>query len=103
MIVWGWLFVGLVGLVSMRYALGTAQDEVAIVTALVAMGAWVLWGWQALNVEVVSNGETLVYQYPAMTFFAAGVALVNLYIVLTGPVALIAEQPRRDRDERMVQ
>lgn len=96
MILFGWLFIGLVALVSFRYAITSAEDELAILTGLVSAVFWLMFGFQSLNVEVVTSGIVTTYQFPTLMYISIGMAIPNAYIVLTGPLD-IAEREYKQR------
>lgn len=102
MILWGWLFIGGFAAIMLRQALYTADDNIAIVTGLASFGAWGLFAYQSLFVEITVGGgaDPVTRQYPAMALFAVGLGLVGLYIALTGPIAAIGSATQELRDNR---
>jgi hypothetical protein len=109
MIIWGWLFVGLLAAILLRQALYTTDDNVAIMTGLLSFGAWGLFAYQSLSVEFTLGGgaDPVTRRYPAMALFAVAFGVIGLYIALTGPIAAIGtaardltadqQQPPQDR------
>lgn len=92
-----WLFIGFIALVSTGVAVTTKtqgaalfpnDDAVAIYSGLVGLVAWGIWTYGTLNVEVVSNGNTLAFSMPSVTFFGLAMATIPGFIALTGPVNL---------------
>jgi hypothetical protein len=99
MILWGWLFVGLVGAAALWRATTTADDDVAILSGLIATGSWGMFSFQSLNVEIANGTELVTNSYPEMGFFGAALGVVGLFIALTGPIEEFGDAPEKMRNE----
>lgn len=88
-----WVFLGLVALVTTVITLTTTDDQTAIITGLMATTGWALWAYSALNITVYSQGTLFTESYPSMALFGLLLAVPNLFVALTGPLAL-AKDPR---------
>lgn len=90
---YGWLFVGGLGAWFLRMSLFTQDDNVAILAGLVTTASWGLFAYMSLAVEVPAGTQGLVQRsWPAVTYFAIGLALIGAYIALTGPLAAIGRE-----------
>lgn len=86
-----WLFVGGVAILASGVALLTDDDGVAIVAGAVATVTWGVWTFGTLDIERPVEGATgLSFTEPAVTLVGVVLAIVPLYIMLTGPVELIS-------------
>jgi hypothetical protein len=95
----GWLFVGLIALYATSRALRETMNPSAIVHGIVGFVTWLVFGYQSLNVVVVSNGTELgPYYYAPVALLAAGLAVMNLYVAITGPIVAVADDDRLRRE-----
>lgn len=90
----GWLFVGLIALYATTRAVRETINNSAIVYGMIGFVGWLLFGYQALNVVVVSNGTEFAYYYAPMALFATALAVINLYIAITGPLVAVTDTER---------
>lgn len=91
-----WLFVGVIAVLFLRQALYTADDGVAILSGLASAGAWGLFAYQSLAVEIADGaGGFVTRRYPAVALFAVGLGVVGIFIALTGPIAAIGRETRQ--------
>lgn len=90
----GWLFVGLVALYATSRALRETVNPTAILHGIVGFVTWLVFGYQSLNVVVVSNGTEFAYYYAPVALLAAGLAIINFYIAITGPIAAVTDAER---------
>lgn len=91
----GWVFIGLTALVFTLRAANAfprEDDDRAIVYGSVGFLSSLLFAYQSLNVVVYEGGSTFTHQYPAMALFGVALAMPNLYIVLTGPIAIVGDR-----------
>jgi len=88
------LFVGTVAILSTAAALITFDDGVAIMMGVTGFVSWGVVSFGALDLRVVRDAT--VYQFEAyiLTLFTAMLALIPLYIALTGPMELIGSRVR---------
>lgn len=90
-----WLFVGLIGAGATFVSITTTDDQVAIISGLIGVFAWILFAYIALSVTTYDQAGTLhTDRYPAMTAFGLLMAMPNLFVALTGPLEIV-----RNRDE----
>lgn len=89
MIVWGWLFIGLISARALQQAIYAQDDGIAILSGLIAAGGWGLFAYQSLSIEASTGSELVARHYPAVAFFAAALGVIGLFIALTGPIAII--------------
>lgn len=88
-----YLFVGLIAAVATFQTIRTADDQVAIISGLIATMAWLLWAYSSLNVIVYDGSSNpIAAAYPSLAAFGVMMAIPNLYIALTGPLR-IARDP----------
>jgi len=92
----GWLFIGLVGGIATYVTLTTSEDDIAILFGIIGLLSWGLFAVQSLNVDVLAGGKTEVisYSYAAVSVWGLALAVLNLYVVLTGPIAVIDQRGR---------
>jgi len=84
-----WLFIGALAALATAFTLRTADDQTAIMSGLIGMMTWLLWGYSALNVIVYDgSGNALSNSYPALAALGVMLALPNLFVALTGPLAV---------------
>lgn len=94
-----WLFVGTVAILSTAGALLTTDDGMAILLGVAGFGGWGVTSYGAFQVEVASNGSVLEFTMPAVAIMTAGLALIPLYIALTGPTAIVQRARNPSLDE----
>lgn len=93
----GWLFVGLIAILATAAAVLTTDDAIAIVGGALGFISWGIWTFGSLDVEVVSEGQTLTFTHPELALLGVALALIPGYIALTGPVEIVS----RARDPRV--
>lgn len=90
----GWILVGAVGAGATYLTLTTESDELAIVSGLVGMFTWLLFGFLSLEIVVYSSGIEATSRYPSMAAWGVMMAAPNLYVALTGPLHIIKDRDR---------
>lgn len=91
----GWALIGLTAIVFTLRAANSyprEDDDRAIVYGSVGFVSSLLFAYQSLNVVLYEGGSTFTHQYPAMALFGVALAMPNLYIVLTGPIAIVGDR-----------
>ena len=86
------LFLGVIAAGATYVTLSTADDQKAIMFGLIGAINWALWAYSSLNV-VVYDGSSNPLQHSDPALAALGVMLMipNLFVALTGPLALIED------------
>lgn len=90
----GWLFTGATAvLVTMRATQDypRREDVRPIVYGSIGFLASLLFAYQSLYVVRLDQGAEFTTQYPAMAVFGVAVAVVNAYIVISGPLEVTRE------------
>lgn len=96
-----WLFIGTLATAATVGVFLTRLDE--IITSLVGVLLWVIWGYGATNVEIVTEtGAIVQQQYPQLTFVAGGFGVMLLFTMLKGTAwALHPKELRQPDDEEI--
>jgi len=101
MIALAWVFLGAIGVVSTYLSLTADNDDLVIITGLIGTLAWLLFAFYALDVTIYDQAGTLhTDRYPAMALFGLAMAAPNLYIAITGPLELMSNRERLEREVR---
>lgn len=90
----GWLFTGLLALLTTIAAVTTTDDAIAIMAGVLGFISWGVWTFGALNIEVTEGSTPIVVSNPELAILGIAFSLVPAYIALTGPVDVV----RRARD-----
>lgn len=98
MLMQGWLFIGVVAIAATGVAISTQteavrvypnDDGVAIISGIIGFLAWGFWTYGALDVEVVTGGQTSEFVMPELALFGVAMAIIPGFIALTGPVNIV--------------
>lgn len=91
-----WLFIGLTALLMTAFAASTQTqaarlysqyaDPIAIVAGLLGTISWAMLAWGSLDVRVAAGGVTYSFTMPAVTIWCLAMAMVPLYVAVTGPL-----------------
>lgn len=87
-----WLFVGLIAALATALTLWTADDQTAIISGLIGTVTWLTWAYSALNVITYDGGSQFAHSYPALAALGVMLAVPNLFVALTGPLAVARDQ-----------
>lgn len=94
-----WLFLGVLGILSLGAAVTTADDAVAIVAGTLGFVLWGVWTYGSLDVEVVADTTIHRFEMPTVSLVGLALAIVAGYIALTGPVELVSRVYDTDPEE----
>lgn len=88
-----WVMLGLIAAGFTYLTLTTDNDQLAIISGLVAMFSWLLFGYFALGITIYDQtGTPHTDRYPAMAAYGLMMALPNLYVAITGPLEIIRDR-----------
>jgi len=95
-----WLFVGVIALLATGAAVSTRDNAKAIMAGIAGALAWGYWAFGALDLRVVRDSTTYQYSQPELTILGVALALVPLFVALTGPFEVVG-RVREPRDEEV--
>lgn len=83
-----WLFIGLIATLATGGAVLSSRETVAMVLGAMGFVSWGIWTYGTFEIVVVDGGVTYAFTEPAVSVFGILMAMLPLYIVLTGPIEL---------------
>ena len=83
-----WLFVGLIATLATSGAVLSNDDALAIILGVMGFVSWGIWTYGTFEITVVDGGVTYAFSEPAISVFGIVMAMLPLYIALTGPIEL---------------
>lgn len=95
-----WLFLGVLGAAALAVSYLTVDDDVGIVSGALAVVVWALFGYGALNVQMVTDSGTTAMSMPALAMLGGVLAALALLPVLRGPVGLFRQSRSNDPFEQ---
>lgn len=87
-----WLFIGLLAAVATFLSVTTTDDQTGIISGLIGTLTWLTFSYHSLSVTVYSNGTEFVSRYPELAALGVALAAPNLFVALTGPIALVGDR-----------
>lgn len=89
-----WLALFLAGILTSASAF--VFKRAALYTALSSMAIWAVVGIAALDITVISNGETMTVEAPAVTVLAVVNALVSLVVAFVAATGHYGDESTDD-------
>lgn len=77
-----------------------AGNDIAMVGGTSGAILWGVWTFGTLQVEVVEGATVYEFAMPSLTLVGLVMAIIPLYVAVTGPVELMARY--RDPDQREI-
>lgn len=93
-----WLFIGALAACATYISVTTTDDQTGIISGLFGTLAALTFAYHSLAVTVISNGSVHVSRYPELAVLGLALASPNLFVALTGPLAIAAD-PDKIREE----
>lgn len=94
-----WLFIGVVATLATSGAVLTSRETIAMVLGAMGFISWGIWTYGTFEITVVDGGVTYAFTEPAVAVFGILMAMLPLYIVLTGPIELAKNARGMQPDE----